>query len=103
MNFSIVYHQNSYGQALKCPCHQEVRLTFGNISLLLTQEQLDGFSVHVGEAVNYCDVENHDERCIYLATGNHTIMFALTYNELLQLSEILTHTLLMMQVEKALR
>src|SRR6218665_3795260 len=62
------------------------------------------FFRHVHEALNaYRDLEDLDERCIYLATGNHAIMFALTYNELLQLGDILSHTLLMMQVEKALR
>jgi len=104
MDSPILYHQNAYGQAQKCSCHQEVRLTFGNISLLISPGQAEGFSDHVHEALNaYRDLEDLDERCIYLATGNHAIMFALTYNELLQLGDILSHTLLMMQVEKALR
>lgn len=98
-----LYHQNSYGQAIRCRCRQEVILTFGNISLLLTQEQIGGFASHVDEAMTiYRPIEDPDERSIFLATGVPAIMLAMTYNELILLSDILSHTRLMIQVENAL-
>ncbi|MFZ6013096.1 MAG: hypothetical protein ACOYXT_22325 [Bacteroidota bacterium] len=98
-----IYHQNSFGQARKCTCHGAVHITFGTVSLLLSKTQLSGFATWIAEALmSECDVEDRDERCIYLPTRDYCLMFAMTYNELISLSEILDQTALMIQIEDSL-
>lgn len=97
------YHQNSFGSARKCTCHAAVHVCFGTVSLLLSRPQVSDFAMFITEALlSGCDVEDRDERNIFLPTRDYCLMFALTYNELSSLSEILDQTLMMMEVDDAL-
>jgi hypothetical protein len=98
-----MYHKNELGNSRKCTCQGAIHVTFGNVSLLLSKPQLSGFATYIAEALfSECDVEDRNERCIFLPTRDYCLMFAMSYNELLQLCELLEQTLLMMQVEDAL-
>jgi hypothetical protein len=104
MNCSnIVFHQNKLGKTEKCTFQNAVHLTFGNVALLVTRHQLS-------ELVSYtemilkdeADIEDRDERCLYIPTRDHTLMFAMSYHEIKDLHEILEHTLLMWEVDEVL-
>ncbi|HEY8933846.1 MAG TPA: DUF6686 family protein [Cyclobacteriaceae bacterium] len=98
-----IYHQNNFGFARKCTCQGAVHVNFGNVSILLNREQIHDFLQYITDAImSSCDVTNHDDRSIYLPTRDYCLMFALTYNELNALAEILDQTLLMMEVEDVL-
>jgi hypothetical protein len=100
----ITYHHNAYGFSKKCTCHNAVHLTFGNISLLLSRTQIIDFSTYIRETLTTeCCLADYDERAIYIPTRDFSMMFAMTYNELRLLYEILDHTLLMIEVEEALK
>lgn len=98
-----IYHQNEFGYTRKCTCHDAFHLVFGNISLLLSKGQLRDFSRCIAETLSMeCVVHDDNDRCIYLPTRDCSLMFALSYNELKLLAEILEQTLLMLQVEEVL-
>lgn len=98
-----IYHKNEFGLTRKCECHGAVHVVFGTVSLLLSRLQLREFATYIGEAIwSECDVEDHNERCIYLPTRDYALMFVMTYNELKSLSELLDQTLLMMEIDDAL-
>jgi hypothetical protein len=100
----ITYHQNDFGFAKKCTCHNAVHLNFGNVSLLLSHAQVSDFSLYIQETLATEDcLADHDERAIYIPTRDFSMMFAMSYNELKKLFEILDHTLLMIEVEEALK
>ncbi|MBA4057234.1 MAG: hypothetical protein C0490_21150 [Marivirga sp.] len=93
------YHKNKFGYSLKCECHGAVHVTFGTVSLLLSRPQVSDFACCIAEAImSECDVEDRNSRSIFLPTRDYFLMFAMTYNELKLLSEILDQTLLMMEI-----
>ena len=97
------YHKNDFGFAKKCTCLDAVHVNFGNLSLLLTRAQIREFSSYITETlIAEYYVSDHHERCIYIPTRDHSMMFVMSYTELEKLSEILEHTLLMMEVEDLL-
>jgi hypothetical protein len=80
-----------------------VHLNFGNISLLLTDHQLRDFASYIEDTILVNGhVYDPNYRCVYIPTRDFCLMFALTCHELRSLSEILHHTLLMMEVDDAL-
>jgi hypothetical protein len=96
-------HHNSFGFARQCTCADAVHLHFGNIALLLSHPQLKDFSAFVTETVMHeSGVEDRDSRCIYLPTRDMTLMFALSYAELLLLDEILNQSLMTIAIDKLL-
>jgi hypothetical protein len=98
-----IYHQNQFGFARKCQCQQAVHLHFGNISLLLSHAHFADFKLYVTEVLMLqCNVIDPYERSIHLPTRDHCLMFSMSYNEIRDLSEILNHTMLMVEVEKIL-
>lgn len=99
-----IYHENKIGCTRKCTCHNAVHLTFGNVSLLLSKQQLNDFSEYIYEAVLQCSHDNADPdvRDIYIPTRDLCILFTLSYNELLSLLELTEQTLIMLQVDEAL-
>ncbi len=98
-----IYHKNEFGCSRKCICSGAVHINFGNVSVLLSRPQVSDFATYTAEALmSECDIEDRDERCIYLPTRDALLMFVMTYNELKGLSEILDQTLLMMEVDDAL-
>ena len=100
-----VYHENQLGCTRKCTCYHAVHVNFGNISLLLSKQQLRDFNLYVQEAVLECRKSSIDRnaRDIFIPTRDLCIMFAMSYNELLLLQELTDETLLMIEVEEALQ
>lgn len=99
-----LYYKSEFGFSRRCNCHAgAVHVHFGNIALLLTHQQISDFSRYIGDTV-ICEseVEDRDERSIHLPTRDHSISFALSYNELKLVVDILEHTLLMIEVDQAL-
>jgi hypothetical protein len=97
------YHQNEFGFSRKCTCHGAVHVNFGNVSLLLSKPQVSDFTEYIVEAlISEWGVDDPNERCIYLPTRDYALMFAMTYQELEYLYEILDQTLLMMEVDDTL-
>jgi hypothetical protein len=103
-SFEKVYHENKFGCTRKCTCHNAVHVNFGNVSLLLSKQQLADFSEYIYEAVVQCSQDNVDPdvRDIFIPTRDLCILFALSYNELLQLLDLTEQTLIMLQVDEAL-
>ena len=99
-----IYHENKIGYTRKCTCHNAVHLIFGNVSLLLSKQQLQDFSQYIYEAMLEwkCDIVDPDARDIFIPTRDLCILFAMTYNELLSLLELTEETLMMLQVDEAL-
>jgi hypothetical protein len=98
-----LFHENAFGFARQCRCAGAIHLHFGNIALLLSHSQLLDFSAFVSETLlQESAIEDWDARCIYLPTRDMALMFALTYNELLLLDEILNQSILMIQIDKLL-
>jgi hypothetical protein len=98
-----VYQKNEFGFTRKCSCHNAVHLNFGTISLLLTLEHFQKFASYITNTLEIeCSVYDYDERCIYLPTRDNALMFALTYNELRLLSDVLDTTLVMIEVDHVL-
>jgi hypothetical protein len=99
-----IYHQNEFGWTLKCPCHNAVHLNFGNVSLLLSHQQLSDFSEYIYDAVIRCkqDTDDPNMRDIHIPTRDLCILFTLSYNELNKLLELTEQTLLMLQIDDAL-
>lgn len=99
-----IYHTNEFGCSRKCICHNAVHLIFGNVSLLLSKQQLSDFSQYISDAVYSCrlDDSDPDTRDIYIPTRDLCILFAMSYNELKSLLELTEHTLIMLQVDEAL-
>lgn len=99
-----IYHQNEFGFTRRCQCHNAVHLNFGNISLLLSKSQLSDFSHYISEAVTSCqlDMDDPDERDIYLPTRDLCIFFVLSYNELKFLLDLTEQTLVMLQIDDVL-
>lgn len=100
-----VYHENQLGCTRKCMCYHAVHVNFGNISLLLSKQQLRDFNLYIQEAVIECRKSSTDRnaRDIFIPTRDLSIMFAMSYNELLLLQELTDETLLMIEVEEALQ
>lgn len=99
-----IYHQNDFGFARKCECHNAVHLNFGNISLLLSKIQLAEFSAYIADAALSCadDGFDLDDRNIYIPTRDSALMFIMSLRELKGLVDLTEQTLLMLQVEEAL-
>jgi hypothetical protein len=99
-----VYHENTFGCTRRCTCHDAVHVNFGNVSLLLSKGQLADFSQYIYEAVVQCGEDNDDRdvRDIFIPTRDLCILFALSYNELIQLLDLTEQTLVMLQVDEAL-
>lgn len=98
-----IYHHNDFGFARKCTCQGAVHVCFGNISLLLRRPQVNDLSAFIREALlSECNIEDPDERSIYIPTNDPCLMFAMTFNEMRKIAEILEQTLLMMEVDDAL-
>jgi len=99
-----IYHQNEFGWTLKCACHNAVHLNFGNVSLLLSHQQLGDFSEYIYDAVIRCKKETDDPdiRDIHIPTRDLCILFVISYNELKKLLELTEQTLLMVQIDEAL-
>lgn len=98
-----IYHQNGYGLSVRCTCQDAVHLYFGNISLLLSKPQLNDFAKYVSETVvSERYLPDPDERCIFIPTRDYYMMFAMTYNELKGLSDILDQTMIVIQIDEAL-
>jgi len=99
-----IYHQNEFGWTRKCTCHKAVHLNFGNVSLLLSHQQLGDFSEYIYDAVIRCShgTEYPDVRDIFIPTRDLCIVFTVSYNELRKLLELTEQTLLMLQVDEAL-
>jgi len=99
-----IYHKNEFGCSRKCVCHNAVHLYFGNISLLLSKQQLKDFSQYISDAVLSCNQEDGDPtlRDFFIPTRDLCIQFAMSYNELKNLLELAEHTLLMLQVDDVL-
>lgn len=99
-----IYHQNAYGFSRRCACHNAVHLNFGNVSLLLSKQQLYDFAEYIADAIVECRLsdEHPDERDIYIPTRDLCILFSVSYNELKSLLELAQQTLIMIQVDEAL-
>src|SRR5688572_15195737 len=99
-----IYHQNAFGWTRKCTCHNAVHLNFGNVSLLLSTQQLSDFSEYVYEAVVRCKQETDDPDMpdIHIPTRDPCIQFIVSYNELKYLLGLAEQTLLMLQIDEAL-
>ena len=98
-----LFHENEFGYARQCTCSEAVHLHFGNVALLLSYPQVFDFSAFIsGTVVQEAGVEDRDERCIYLPTRDLALMFAVSYEELLMLDEILSQTLMMIEIDKLL-
>jgi hypothetical protein len=96
-------HQNAFGFSRKCTCANAVHVHFGNIALLLSHSQLRDFSVFVSEtAMSETCCENTNDRNIYLPTRDMALMFALSYSELILLDEILSQTVLTIEIDNLL-
>jgi hypothetical protein len=97
-----LFCENAFGFARRCVCSDAVHLHFGNIALLLSHRHLYDFSAYItGTARDAC-TEDKDARCIYIPTRDLSLMFALSYNELLQLEEILSQTMMLIEIDKLL-
>ena len=99
-----IYHQNEFGWTRKCLCHNAVHLNFGNVSILLSHQQLSVFSEYIYDAVVRCKQETDDSdlRDIHIPTRDLCILFVLSFNELKMLHELAEQTLLMLQIDEAL-
>jgi hypothetical protein len=99
-----IYHQNEFGWTRKCFCHNAVHLNFGNVSLLLSHEQLRDFSEYICDAVIRCkrETDDPDVRDFHIPTRDLCILFVLSYNELMMLLELTEQTLLVLQIDEAL-
>jgi hypothetical protein len=98
-----LFHHNAFGFARQCTCADAIHLHFGNIALLVNHSQLFDFAAFVSETLmQESAVEDSDARCIYLPTRDMALMFALTYKELLLLDELLTQSILLIQIDKLL-
>ena len=96
-------YKNKFGFSHKCECNDAVHINFGTVSVLLNRAQVSDFATYIAETlISECDAEDHDARNIYLPTRDFFIMFAMTYNELKWLSEILDQTLLMIEIDEVL-
>lgn len=99
-----IYHKNQFGSTCKCECLNAVHVQFGTVTLLLTRPQCRDFHAYISEAL---EAESHvledpEDRCIFIPTRDNSLMFAVTFNELKQLGDLLNHTSLMLDVEEAL-
>jgi len=98
-----LFLEHEFGYARQCTCSNAVHLHFGNVALLLNYSQVFDFSAFIsGTVVQEAGVEDRDARCIYLPTRDLALMFAVTYEELLMLDEILSQTLMMIEIDKLL-
>jgi hypothetical protein len=99
-----IYHQNEFGITRKCECHNAVHLKFGNISLLLSKQQLSDFAIYTADAALSCmeDGFDPDDHSIYIPTRDPALMFIMSLRELKGLVDLTEQTLLMLQVEEAL-
>jgi len=99
-----IYHQNEFGGTRKCTCYNAVHLNFGNVSLLLSQQQLSDFSEYIYDAVIRCKQETDDQdmRDIHIPTRDLCILFVVSYNELTMLLELTDQTRLMLQIDEEL-
>ncbi|WP_276370554.1 DUF6686 family protein [Chryseolinea sp. H1M3-3] len=100
-----IYHQNKLGCTRKCSCHNAVHLIFGNVSLLLSKQQLNDFTEYIADAVVECKLqgsENPDCRDIFIPTRDLCIFFNVTYSELEHLLDLAEQTVLMLQIDEAL-
>ena len=98
-----LFHENEFGYARQCTCADAVHLHFGNIALLLSYPQLFDFSAFIsGTIAQEASVEDGEARCIYLPTRDLSLMFAVSYRELLMLDEILSQTVMMIEIDKLL-
>jgi hypothetical protein len=100
---STVFHQNRFGKAERCTFQDAVHLTFGNVALLLSRHQVAELESYLETIIkSESDIENRDDRCLYIPTKDHTLMFVMSYHELIELNEIIEHTLLMWEVDELL-
>jgi len=97
-----LFHENVFGFARQCACSDGIHLHFGNIALLLNHSQLYDFSAYITGTAREACTEDKNTRCIYIPTRDLSLMFALSYNELLQLEEILSQTLMLIEIDKLL-
>ncbi len=100
---SVVFHENKLGKAEKCTFQNAVHLAFGNVALLVSRSQVSEL-LSCTEVIlkNESEIEDRDDRCLYVPTRDHALMFAMTYHEVQDLNEILEHTLLMWEVDEVL-
>lgn len=98
-----LFHENEFGYARQCSCSDAVHLHFGNVALLLNYPQVYDFSAFIsGTVTQEVGVADRDLRCIYLPTRDLYLMFAMTYRELLMLEEILSQTMMMIEIDNLL-
>ena len=98
-----LYQENEFGYARQCICSEAVHLHFGNVAPLLSYPEVFDFSAFIsGTVVQEPGMEDRDARCIYLPTRDLSIMFAVSYRELLMLDEILSQTLMIIEIDKLL-
>lgn len=100
-----IYHENILGCTRKCICYHAIHLNFGNVSLLLSKQQLSDFSTYIFEAILECKSRITDTkvRDIFIPTRDLCILFAVSYNELELLLELIDKTLLMIEIEETLQ
>lgn len=100
-----IYHQNEFGWTRKCSRHNAVHLNFGNVPLLLSQEQLSDFSEYIYDVVIRCkrETDDPDVRDFHILTRDLCILFVLSYNELRKLLELTEQTLLTSQIGRSVR
>ncbi|SDL48075.1 hypothetical protein SAMN05421823_106136 [Catalinimonas alkaloidigena] len=94
------YYANALGSTEKCTCQGDVHVNFGHISLLLNRPQLHHFVEYLQGVLKLeADVPDPDARCVYLPTRDEALLFAMTYHEVEQLTELLSQTLFLMEIE----
>lgn len=104
-HLSYIYHQNDFACAGRCHCHNELHLIFGNISLLISA--YDFFMLRAQVRQTYQEVlgkvKSQLEKDILVNTSVQNMVFLFSFQDLLNLKEVMDHTAMILEVEDILQ
>lgn len=98
------FDRNEFAFTVRCACHTEVQLGFGNIALLLSVRDF----LHLKKQIAHTQNQMRDVPCkcrknIVVDTSVKNMAFMFTYHELTLLHEVMQNTVLMLEVEGILK
>ncbi len=100
-----ILDKNEFAFAVRCQCHHEIQLGFGNIALLMTVKDFQKLTRQV--EYTYRQMQNTNgcphRRNILIDTSVKNMTFMFTFRELSLLLKMMHNTLMMLEVEGILQ
>jgi len=97
------FHHNDFGYCVRCPRTQYLHVCFGTVALAATAAEFQVFREAVAaQHQHHAACRDPEARCIALRTPADKMALVFTWQELLQLRDILENTALLLEVEALL-